>query len=130
MLVLHRRLVTSTCQEQCHILAWLRFHKGSYVMVSTLLVPLLYARFGDRISIPVSWRGKSFPNLGILCILRHIVRISRLEMLDEIEELDLVLEHYAITWGVKLYQKEGQSLDADWAKWDLQLQTVEESDDD
>ena len=25
-------------------------------------------------------------------------RIKRLEMLDEVEELDLVLEHYAITW--------------------------------
>ncbi|KAJ3862700.1 hypothetical protein EV359DRAFT_83069 [Lentinula novae-zelandiae] len=27
-------------------------------------------------------------------------RISKLEMLDEIEELNLVLEHYAITWGM------------------------------
>lgn len=29
-------------------------------------------------------------------------RIAKLEMLDEVEELELVLDHYAITWGVKL----------------------------
>lgn len=29
-------------------------------------------------------------------------RISSLEMLDEVEELDLVLAHYAVTWGLKL----------------------------
>jgi len=23
-----------------------------------------------------------------------------LEMLDEVEELDLVLDHYAVTWGI------------------------------
>ena len=34
-------------------------------------------------------------DLTLLC------RISQLEMLDEIEELELVLAHYAITWGVK-----------------------------
>ncbi|KAH7103760.1 leucine carboxyl methyltransferase [Auriculariales sp. MPI-PUGE-AT-0066] len=28
-------------------------------------------------------------------------RIAKLEMLDEIEELDLVLQHYAISWGLK-----------------------------
>ena len=27
-------------------------------------------------------------------------RVSGLEMLDELEELDLVLGHYAVTWGV------------------------------
>lgn len=26
-------------------------------------------------------------------------RISKLEMLDEIEELELVLSHYAVSWG-------------------------------
>jgi hypothetical protein len=34
-------------------------------------------------------------------VLTHL-RIAQLEMLDEIEELELVLEHYAVTWGVKL----------------------------
>ena len=40
-------------------------------------------------------------------------------MLDEIEELELVLEHYAITWGVKL-PANGGALKADWASWDLE----------
>jgi len=26
-------------------------------------------------------------------------RIAQLEMLDEVEELDLVLAHYAVSWG-------------------------------
>lgn len=26
-------------------------------------------------------------------------RVSKLENLDEVEELNLVLEHYAVTWG-------------------------------
>lgn len=50
-------------------------------------------------------------------------------MLDEIEELDLVLEHYAITWGVKLYQKEGQSYSADWSNWGLRPPEAEEYED-
>ncbi|KZT72270.1 leucine carboxyl methyltransferase [Daedalea quercina L-15889] len=44
-------------------------------------------------------------------------RISHLEMLDEIEELELVLGHYAITWGVKL--PASATIKADWATWDL-----------
>ncbi|ETW74838.1 hypothetical protein HETIRDRAFT_332300 [Heterobasidion irregulare TC 32-1] len=32
----------------------------------------------------------------------ELERLSTLELLDEIEELDLVLAHYAITWGIKL----------------------------
>ncbi|KAI0724714.1 leucine carboxyl methyltransferase [Fomitopsis betulina] len=47
-------------------------------------------------------------------------RISHLEMLDEIEELELVLEHYAITWGVKI-PANGGALKADWAGWDLEV---------
>lgn len=43
-------------------------------------------------------------------------RISQLEMLDEVEELDLVLEHYAITWGYKLYEHEHS---AQWGGWGL-----------
>ena len=42
--------------------------------------------------------------------------ISELELLDEIEELDLVLEHYAVTWGYKLY---GQANPTHWNAWDL-----------
>jgi hypothetical protein len=29
-------------------------------------------------------------------------RISKLEFLDEVEELELVLDHYCVAWGVKL----------------------------
>ena len=48
-------------------------------------------------------------------------------MLDEIEELELVLEHYAITWGVKI-PADGGSVKADWAGWDLEAY-VDNSDD-
>lgn len=51
-------------------------------------------------------------------------------MLDEVEELDLVLEHYAITWGVKLYEKEGQKPSAGWSNWGLQPQEQDDEDDD
>jgi len=46
----------------------------------------------------------------------ELERISQLEMLDEVEELDLVLEHYAITWGFRLYRT-GHT--AHWAEWDF-----------
>ncbi|QRW25276.1 leucine carboxyl methyltransferase [Rhizoctonia solani] len=54
----------------------------------------------------------------------ELQRISRLEHLDEIEELELVLEHYSITWGysdrISGGELEGNnSLD----QWDLSLQT-------
>lgn len=45
-------------------------------------------------------------------------RISALEMLDEVEELNLVLEHYAITWGVKLDGSSDLS-NSLWAKWGM-----------
>jgi len=32
---------------------------------------------------------------------RELRRLAQLEMLDEVEELELVLDHYAISWGVK-----------------------------
>jgi len=32
---------------------------------------------------------------------RELQRLSQLEMLDEVEELELMLDHYAISWGVK-----------------------------
>jgi len=32
---------------------------------------------------------------------RELQRIAQLEMLDEVEELELVLDHYAISWGVR-----------------------------
>jgi [phosphatase 2A protein]-leucine-carboxy methyltransferase len=32
---------------------------------------------------------------------RELQRIAQLEMLDEVEELELVLDHYAISWGLR-----------------------------
>lgn len=41
-------------------------------------------------------------------------------MLDEIEELDLVLQHYAITWGIKLPNAVDDSkLKAKWLEWGI-----------
>ena len=34
-------------------------------------------------------------------LIKLSLRISTLEILDEIEELDLVLDHYVISWGFK-----------------------------
>ena len=47
-----------------------------------------------------------------------LTRISRLEMLDEVEELELVLEHYAITWGVKLSGENIRS-GSRWTQWGI-----------
>lgn len=44
--------------------------------------------------------------------------ISSLEMLDEVEELDLVLAHYAITWGLKL--PDGHKSSSNWVRWGLE----------
>lgn len=47
----------------------------------------------------------------------ELQRIVKLEMLDEIEELDLTLNHYAITWAVKSPQQVG----VPWGDWGLDL---------
>ena len=52
-----------------------------------------------------------------------MVRISQLEMLDEIEELELVLAHYAITWGVKL-PSNADALKAQWREWGIKRKTT------
>ncbi|KAF8633361.1 hypothetical protein AX17_004532 [Amanita inopinata Kibby_2008] len=44
----------------------------------------------------------------------ELERVSRLEMLDEVEELELVLEHYAISWGLVLDKDER------WERWGLE----------
>jgi len=50
-------------------------------------------------------------------------RLSELEMLDEVEELDLVFAHYAITWGIKIpnFDKDQSSSERQsaWLNWDL-----------
>ncbi|VDC02675.1 unnamed protein product [Peniophora sp. CBMAI 1063] len=45
------------------------------------------------------------------------VRISRLEMLDEVEELELVLQHYAISWGIKLTSNASSA--GSWEAWGI-----------
>jgi len=45
-----------------------------------------------------------------------IFRISKLEFLDETEELDLVLAHYAISWGLFLGNS---NLSVNWGHWGL-----------
>ena len=48
-----------------------------------------------------------------------IFRISMLEFLDETEELDLVLAHYAISWGLFLGNSD---LSVNWGRWGLKQQ--------
>ncbi|KAJ6632530.1 leucine carboxyl methyltransferase [Mycena sp. CBHHK59/15] len=57
----------------------------------------------------------------------ELQRISRLELVDEIEELDLVLDHYAITWG--LFVPQGASAAA-WGQWGLIMKVTEQVDED
>ncbi|PFH52157.1 hypothetical protein AMATHDRAFT_79885 [Amanita thiersii Skay4041] len=44
---------------------------------------------------------------------KELVRVSQLEMLDEVEELDLILGHYAVSWGLERGKEER------WAGWGL-----------
>jgi len=46
----------------------------------------------------------------------ELERISKLELLDETEELDLVLDHYAISWGLFLGSPD---LGENWGNWGL-----------
>lgn len=43
------------------------------------------------------------------------IRIIAIEMLDEVEELDLVLDHYAISWAAVLPNESPE----EWLNWDL-----------
>lgn len=43
-------------------------------------------------------------------------RISALELLDEVEELNILLAHYALSWAVKVPT---ESKDQSWLGWDL-----------
>ncbi|KAI0767082.1 leucine carboxyl methyltransferase [Fomes fomentarius] len=55
----------------------------------------------------------------------ELERISRLEMLDEVEELELVLAHYAITWGAR-FPGNFDELKAKWTEWGLKRKEGEE----
>ncbi|KAF7361400.1 Leucine carboxyl methyltransferase 1 [Mycena sanguinolenta] len=52
----------------------------------------------------------------------ELERISQLELMDEIEELDLVLDHYAITWG--LFVPQSASFGAEWGEWGLRVKVA------
>ncbi|KAF8198391.1 leucine carboxyl methyltransferase [Mycena galopus ATCC 62051] len=56
----------------------------------------------------------------------ELERISQLELVDEIEELDLVLEHYAITWG--LFSR--HPVAAEWEQWGLRVKAKAPVDED
>jgi [phosphatase 2A protein]-leucine-carboxy methyltransferase len=47
-----------------------------------------------------------------------VSRVSRLEMLDEVEELDLVLGHYAISWGILQL---GNEWGREWLEWGIKI---------
>jgi len=51
--------------------------------------------------------------------LEELKRLSALEMLDEVEELELVLEHYAVTWGLLLPATDVHTV---WDGWGLREQ--------
>lgn len=48
-------------------------------------------------------------------------------MLDEVEELDLVLDHYAITWGLSISGSE-TDLNSIWREWGLTRKERREED--
>ncbi|KAF8132092.1 leucine carboxyl methyltransferase [Boletus edulis] len=49
----------------------------------------------------------------------ELERMSHLELLDEVEELNLVLKHYAITWGAKTFMPVHKS--SLWGQWGLRI---------
>ncbi|KAH7909366.1 S-adenosyl-L-methionine-dependent methyltransferase [Hygrophoropsis aurantiaca] len=79
-------------------------------------------------TLPSRFLNHGFTSTAALT-LRHIrrdylpgselERISSLEMLDEVEELELVLEHYAITSGIKLFGSCDDATKARWTAWGL-----------
>lgn len=46
-------------------------------------------------------------------------RLSKLEILDEIEELELVLAHYVISWAAKPPSSANEEEKAAWLNWGL-----------
>ena len=61
---------------------------------------------------------------------RELQRLSQLEMLDEVEELELVLDHYAISWGVKFPEGWAREGGAGAGAWGLVAKKQVENDED
>lgn len=79
-----------------------------YASVASL--PTRFTRHGFTTSHAITLR-----DIRRSCVNQsELERISHLELLDEVEELDLVLEHYAVTWGVKVNCVDAQAL---WREW-------------
>jgi len=57
----------------------------------------------------------------------ELQRIAKLELVDEYEELDLVLAHYALAWGIKMDESSDQSLQRDLGVWGLRKHSNGES---
>lgn len=64
----------------------------------------------------ISFISAKFPNF----FPNFAPRISSLEFLDETEELDLMLSHYGMSWGLFWGKPE---LQQDWDHWGLMQQT-------
>jgi [phosphatase 2A protein]-leucine-carboxy methyltransferase len=99
-------------------------------MASHPLMPLLCAKSEN----PTFLRKNSTGMYDLLyqyidCMLkgRASPSIASLEMLDEVEELELVLEHYALTWGIKLPRKD---LKGEWNDWGLKSPFDDPTEDD
>ncbi|KAA1476459.1 leucine carboxyl methyltransferase [Dentipellis sp. KUC8613] len=81
--------------------------------------------YTDRASLPQRFLRLGFTAADALTLHEirrdyvapeELERISTLEFLDELEELDLVLDHYAITWGCKAPSGGAQER---WKTWGL-----------
>ena len=61
------------------------------------------------------------PGTAVFSVSTHVAppSMSSLEMLDEVEELDLVLAHYAVTWGLKLPTGQRLNSASKWIEWGL-----------
>ncbi|KAK7028339.1 leucine carboxyl methyltransferase 1 [Favolaschia claudopus] len=91
------------------------------------------APYPDMASLPNRFLGIGFTAAHALTLKEirksyigpsELQRIAQLELVDELEELDLVLEHYAITWGIYASQS---TLVADWeSQWGLRAKAQPE----
>jgi len=88
-------------------------------MVSTSLPPYLSSPSGPITLQRQSSRGElpvvHLPFVNFL----DASRIAKLELVDEYEELDLVLAHYALAWGLRMDKSSDSSLQRDLAVWGL-----------
>lgn len=88
-------------------------------MDSTWLLPYLLSPLGlitlqresSRGTLPVD----QIPFVSFL----DASRIAKLELVDEYEELDLVLAHYTLAWGLKWDKSSDSSLQRELGVWGL-----------